>query len=61
MLTKSKISEYTDEELRILTKAVGELTREEYEVLKNIFIRKGLTPPIIIKQGNMCHGFGGEE
>ena len=52
------MSEYTAEEQRILSKPVGELTEKEYEVLKDIFIRKGLNPPIIIKQGNMCHGFG---
>jgi hypothetical protein len=43
------MSEYTAEEVRILTKAVGDLSREEFEVLKNIFIKKGLNPPIILK------------
>lgn len=45
--------EYTEEEKRILLKSVGELSSDEYEVLKDIFLRKGLTPPIIIKQGDI--------
>jgi hypothetical protein len=45
----------------ILSKPVGELTPDEYEILKDIFIKKGLTPPIILKAGdNMCNGFGGD-
>lgn len=48
---KKKMAEYTAEELRILSKPVGDLSAEEYEVLKDVFIRQGLTPPIIIKGG----------
>jgi hypothetical protein len=55
------MSEYTKEEERILNTPVGELNEKEYEILKDIFIRKGMNPPIIIKQGNMCHGFGVDE
>jgi HJR/Mrr/RecB family endonuclease len=62
MLTKSKINEYTEEEMKILSKPIGELSPEEFEILKNIFIRKGFSPPIILKAGdNMCSGFGGND
>ena len=56
------MDEYTDEEKIILSKPVGELTPKEYEVLKDIFIKKGFNPPIILKAGdNMCSGFGGRD
>lgn len=45
------MDEYTEEEKRILSKPVGELTPKEFKVLKDIFIKKGFTPPIIIKGG----------
>lgn len=45
------MDDYTIEEKRILSLPVGELTKDEFEVLKDIFVKNGFSPPIIIKGG----------